>query len=224
LLRRARSAHAKQMSTAKPCDYDKVFDEKRARSNAREYARNGLSGDQRRIVNLVRETMPPGYDVLELGGGVGEIQIELLKVGAARVLNVELATQYEAVAAELIQERGLGDSVERRLGDFVREAGSIPAADVVVMNRVVCCYPDADALVTAAADHARRLLVMTFPVDRWWIRLGLAVANTVLRIRGRTFRAYAHATRAVLSTAERRGMLMTEHRRGLVWQLIALER
>jgi magnesium-protoporphyrin O-methyltransferase len=92
------------------------------------------------------------------------------------------------------------------------------------MNRVVCCYPDADALVGAAADHARRLLVMTFPVDRWWIRAGIAAANALLAIRGGTFRAYAHATRAVLAAAERRGMRLVEHRRGLIWQVIALER
>jgi 2-polyprenyl-3-methyl-5-hydroxy-6-metoxy-1,4-benzoquinol methylase len=208
----------------RPGDYDKVFDEKNARSKARAYARKGLTGDARRIVDLVRGKLSPGYSVLEVGGGIGEIQLELLRDGAARVLNVELATQYEAVASELIRERGLGDRVERRLGDFVREAAAIPAADVVVMNRVVCCYPDADALVGAAAEHARRYLVMTFPVERWWIRAGLAAANALLAVRGSTFRGYAHTTSAVLSAAQGRGMRPAEQRRGLIWQLVALER
>ncbi|MEO8632698.1 MAG: methyltransferase domain-containing protein [Chloroflexota bacterium] len=211
-------------SCCQPGDYDKIFDEEHARARAREYARKGLGGDTRRIVDLVRRTMSPGYSVLEVGGGVGEIQIELLKSGAARAVNVELATRYETVAAELLREQGLADRVERRLGDFVREASAVAAADVVVMNRVVCCYPDAEALVGAAADHARRYLVMTFPVDRWWIRWGLAATNVFLRIRGSTFQAHAHATRAVLSTAQRHGMRAVEHRRGLIWQLIALER
>ena len=69
------------------------------------------------------------------------------------------------------------------------------------MNRVVCCYPDADALVSAAADHARRFLVMTLPVDRWWIRWGIAAGNFWCAVRGNTFRGYVHATRAVLATA-----------------------
>ena len=211
-------------SCCQPGEYDKVFDEKHARARAREYARKGLTGDARRIVDLVRARMPSGYDVLEIGGGVGEIQLELLKAGAARVINVELATQYETVASELIREQGVGGRVERRLGDFVREGVDVPAADVVVMNRVVCCYPDADALVGAAADHARQLLAMTFPVDRWWIRLGLGATNVLLRVRGGTFRAHAHPTRSVLATAERHGMRPTQHRRGLIWQLIVLER
>jgi magnesium-protoporphyrin O-methyltransferase len=156
-------------SCCQPDDYDKVFDEKHARTKARDYARSGLTGDARRIVDFIRGRVPQGYDVLEVGGGVGEIQLELLKTGAAHVTNVELATRYETIASELLREHGFTDRVERRLGDFVREAGAVPAADVVVMNRVVCCYPDPDALVGAAASHARRLLVMTFPVDRWWI-------------------------------------------------------
>ncbi len=211
-------------SCCQPGDFDKVFDEKHARSKAREYARKGLTGDARRIVDFVRARLSPGYTVLEVGGGVGEIQLELLRAGAARVVNVELATQYETVASELIRDHRVGDRVERRLGDFVRDASAIPAADVVVMNRVVCCYPDPEALVGAAADHARRILVMTLPVDRWWIRWALAPANLLLSIRGSTFRGYVHATRAVLATAQRHGMRPAEHRRGLIWQLIALER
>lgn len=205
-------------------DYDKVFDEKHARKRAREYTRKGLTGDARRIVDMVHAKLPPGYSVLEVGGGVGEIQLELLKAGAAHVVNVELATQYETVASELIRDHGVGDHIERRLGDFVREATNVPAADVVVMNRVVCCYPDQDALVGTAADHAQRLLVITIPVDRWWIRSGIAVGNAVLALRRSTFRGYVHATRAVLSAAERRGLRLIKHRRGLIWQLIALER
>jgi len=209
----------------RPHDYDKVFDEKNAQSKARDYGRKGLGGDSQRIVDLVRGRLPPGYSVLEIGGGIGEIQLELLKDGAAYAVNVELATQYERVADEMIRERGLADRVERRLGDFVREAGTIQSADVVIMNRVLCCYPDLEALVGAAADHARHYMVMTFPVDRWWIRCGIAAANTLLAIRGSTFRGYAHATNAVIAMAESRGALrLSEHRRGLIWQLVALER
>lgn len=211
-------------SCCQPGDYDRIFDEKHARTKARDYTRKGLTGDARRIVDFLRGRMSPGYSVLEIGGGIGEIHLELLRDGAGRVLNVELATQYETVASELIRERGVGDRVERRLGDFVREAASVPAADVVVMNRVVCCYPDADALVGAAADHARRYLVMTIPVDRWWIRWGIAAGNAWLALRRSTFRGYVHATRVVLATAERRGIQLVDQRRGFIWQLIALER
>ena len=211
-------------SCCQPDDYDKVFDEKFARSKAREYARNGLTRDAQRIVAFARAKLPPGYSVLEVGGGVGALQLELLKSGAARALNVELATRYETVASELIKERDLGDRVERRLGDFVREAATIPEADIVVLDRVVCCYPHVDAHVGAAAEHARRFLFLIFPVDRWWIRAALALERVWFAIRGNSFRAYGHATSAVLSAAQHHGMRPVDRHRGIVWQLIALER
>jgi len=172
----------------------------------------------------VRSKTSPGYTLLEIGGGIGDIQLELLQGGAARAINVELATQYEGVASELIRERDLGDRVERYLGDFVREAETIPSADVVIMNRVVCCYPDAEALVGAAAEHARRYLLMTFPVDRWWIRVGFAVGNVLFKLRSGTFQAHVHPTHAVIATAQRHGLRTAEHRPGFIWQFIALER
>src|SRR5207247_11146613 len=140
--------------------------------------------------------------------------------GAAKAINIELATQYEIVAAELIRERGLGERVERRLGDFVRESGAIPDADVVVMQRVVCCYPDADALVGAGADHARRLLLLTFPVERWWIRVGLAAEHALFRLRGSSFRSFVHAMAAVLATGQRDGVRGAEHHDALIWQVV----
>ncbi|MEK7862793.1 MAG: SAM-dependent methyltransferase [Chloroflexota bacterium] len=167
----------------------------------------------------------PGYSGREVGGGIGAIPLELLTGGgAASALNVELSTTYESVATELLRARGLEGRVTRRIGDFVSEAGTVPPADIVVMNRVVCCYPDADRLVGAAAARARRLLVLTFPVDRWWIRLGLRAANLLLRVRGSTFRAFAHPTRRVLAAAERQGLRPSTHHRGLIWQLVAFER
>src|SRR4026207_289790 len=128
-------------SCCQPDDYDKVFDEKHARAKARYYARSGLTGDAQRIVDFMRGRMSPGYDVLEVGGGVGEIQLELLKTGAAHVTNVELATRYETVASELLREHGVTDRVERRLGDFVREAGAGPAGRGAGVERVRCWSP-----------------------------------------------------------------------------------
>ncbi|HEX9093938.1 MAG TPA: SAM-dependent methyltransferase [Coriobacteriia bacterium] len=212
------------MSCCTPSGYRTIFGAKTAEREARRYRRKGLAGTARWLAEALEGAGVTGRSVLEVGGGIGEIQLELLKAGATRAVNVELATQYETVASELIRAHGLEGSVERRLGDFVRQAHGIDPAEVVVLHRVVCCYPDADALVGSAADRARRLLVLTFPVDRWWIRWGVAAANALLALRGSTFRGYVHATDAVRSAAERHGLRTTQHRRGLIWQLLAFER
>ena len=174
--------------------------------------------------SLTTERLAAGYDVLEVGGGVGALHIELLKAGASRATNVELTSSYETVAADLLRESGFADRTDRLLGDFVEAAATVASADVVVMQRVVCCYPDVDRLVGAAAAHARRLLLMSFPVERWWIRLGAVIGNALLALRRDTFRAYVHPLARVRAAAEREGLRLTLRERGFIWQVVVFER
>jgi magnesium-protoporphyrin O-methyltransferase len=204
--------------------YDAVFGAKRARANAKRYRRKGLDATARRMVDYLRGRGLAGRTLLEVGGGVGAIQIELLRAGADRAVNAELSAGYEDVARELLEEAGLAGRVERRLLDFAREAHALEPADVVVMHRVVCCYPDMDALVAAAAQRARRSLAMSFPRDAWYLRLGIRAENLWQRLRRRSFRAYLHPPRAILAAAEAHGLQPAFGYRDWVWQSVVLER
>ena len=162
--------------------------------------------------------------MLEIGGGVGALEIELLRGGAERATNVELSPAYEEEAASLLREAGLEGRVERRVLDFAMKHGDVPAADVVVMHRVVCCYPDVDALVGPAAAKARRALALTFPRDTWWMRVGVWSANLWMRISGRAFRSYVHDPARIFAAAAAHGLAQTRTHHGLIWQLAAFER
>src|SRR5436190_16718986 len=132
-----------------PTDYRRLFSRKFAARDLKRYRKRGLTGTSRALVDLAGDVS--GASVLDVGGGIGAIELELLERGAERATNVELSGGYEEAAAELLAERGLVERVERRVADFVAAADIVPH-DVVVMHRVVCCYPDVDALVGAAAE------------------------------------------------------------------------
>jgi len=201
-------------------DYEKVFGRKTAARDARRFRRRGLRGSAKALTELAGDVR--GATVLEVGGGVGGIEIELLEKGATSATNVELAATYEDAARALLAERGLTDRVERRVGDFVAEADTLSAHDVVVMHRVVCCYPDVNALVGAGADHARRRLVLTFPQERRLVRVALSTANAVMRLTGSTFRVYVHPFERMAATAGAHGLGLVERRRsGYVWETAA---
>jgi hypothetical protein len=199
------------------CDYEKIFGRKTADRDARRFRRRGLRGSSAMLVHLAGDV--DGATVLEVGGGVGGIEIALLEAGAARATNVELAATYEDAAIGLLAERGLEDRVERRIGDFVGEADGIEPHDVVVMHRVVCCYPDVDALVGAGAAHARRRMVLTYPRERMLIRLAMAAVNAVMRAGGSSFQVYVHPFHRIAGAAK--GMTLVERRSGLVWESAA---
>jgi len=207
-----------------PKGYRQIFSERGARAQARDYRRNGLDGTSRRIVDLLKERGVEGMTLLEIGGGIGAIQIELLKAGASRAVSVELTSTYEASAAELLHEAGLEGRVERRVMDFVDASAQVAAADIVVMNRVVCCYPDLHRLEGAAAEHALRTLVMSFPKERWWTRLVVWMANAGMALTRRQFRLFLHPAAQIWTTAESYGLERSVSRPGVLWEIAAMER
>jgi magnesium-protoporphyrin O-methyltransferase len=201
-----------------------VFNEAQARKDARGYRRSGLDAEAQRVLNFLVARGIRGADVLEIGGGIGSLQIELLRAGAARAANVEVSPAYEPIAVELATEHGVRDRVDRRVADFAVDNARVGPADAVVLHKVVCCYPDMSGLVRPAAERARRWLVLTFPADRWWTHVGLGVVNLGLMIFRNPFRAFVHDPRAIIAVAEGEGLRTAVSHRGLLWQMVALER
>ncbi len=206
-----------------PKGYRQIFSEKSARAEARRYRRKGLDGTSRQITDLLKKRGVEGRTLLEVGGGIGAIEIDLLKAGVVRAVNVELTPTYEDAAGELLRESGLADRVERKVMDFTEVGTEVNAADIVVMNRVICCYPDMPKLARAAADHARGVLVMTFPNNRWWTRLGLTFVNLGFRVIRMQFRVFLHPPDLILAAVEQSGFKTSLNERGLLWQVAALE-
>ena len=207
-----------------PKGYRQIFSEKNAAGEAKRYRRKGLDGTSRRIFNFIRERGVEGKTLLEVGGGIGSIEIELLKAGMSRAINVELTPTYEAAAGELLVEAGLTDLVERRVMDFAEGVREIETADVVVMNRVICCYPHMPKLAGAAADRAKGMLVMSFPNRRWWTRLGLTLANFGFRVVGMQFRVFLHSPELIQAAVQLHGFRIKFNEQGLLWQVSAFER
>ena len=201
-----------------------MFDEKQARKDARRYRRKGLPKDAAAGIAFLRKRGVEGMTVLEVGGGIGAASLELLQAGAARAVNVELSPAYEPLASQLLREAGLVGRAQTLVCDFVAEAAGIPRADVVVMNRVVCCYPDFEALLAAAADKAGRYLVITYPRDGAVAQAVNGLANLVLRISGKDFRSFVHPRRGMLAVVKHGGLRLAVERRALIWQTTALER
>ena len=202
------------------CD---IFDEGAARRDLRSYRRKGLDRVARRIVAVLAERGLGGQQVLEVGGGIGALQLELLRAGASRVTNVELSPAYEAAAGELLREAGVAERGAYVVADFALEAAGLGPADAVVLHRVVCCYPDGEALVRAAAGTATRFVAMSLPPSAWWIRLAVAVQNVWHRLRSRSYRTYVHSPAALVAVARSRGFEPVLDHRGPVWRLLVLE-
>jgi 16S rRNA G966 N2-methylase RsmD len=207
-----------------PRGCDRMFDDRFARRMAARYRKKGLSTTARRMVELLTKRGVQGASVLEIGGGVGEIQLELLRRGAATATNLELSPGYEPEAAALIEEAGFGGRVQRRLVDIATDPTAVDPADIVVLHRVVCCYPDVAKLLGAAADHTRRQLVFSHPPRNLVSRAVVATQNLLFRMVGRDFRTFAHPPESMFAVLAEHGLQLHGSHAGRVWQVAAVSR
>lgn len=207
-----------------PHGFDEVFSPRFARRQARRYRKRGLGSVESDMVEFLAARGVAGATVLEIGGGVGEIQLELLKRGADRTTNLELVAAYDGPAGELAREAGVDGRVERRLHDIVEAPDQVDRADVVVLHRVVCCYPDYERLLGAAADHAGHLLVFSHPPRHLASRAFIATQNAFLRLTGHRYQAFTHPPEAMLAVLRDHGLTAVHSRRGLVWHVQGLVR
>ncbi|GAB3272515.1 hypothetical protein GCM10027449_09130 [Sinomonas notoginsengisoli] len=212
----------------RPDAYSAVFNSRFSTSVARRFERKGLTPIERRIVAFAEEALGgslAGASVLEVGGGVGEIQMDMLARGAGHATNLELSDGYEAEAARLLKEAGLSARADRLLGvDLAATPDAVKPADVVVLHRVVCCYPDYERLLGAAAAKARRALVFSHPPRNVFTRSGIAATNAFLALGGRSFRGFVHSPAAMVSTVRKAGLEPVLQRKGRVWSIVGAVR
>jgi magnesium-protoporphyrin O-methyltransferase len=165
-----------------------------------------------------------GASVLDIGGGIGAIQAELLASGADRGEIVELVASYEEPALELAREKGLEGRVSYRVADILDSPEAVEPADVVIMNRVVCCSPDGVELTAAAARLTRGTLVMSFPRDVVWARAGVRLLNTGLWLMRRSFRVFVHPAASLVDAAGAEELRVVERGSDGFWEFVALAR
>jgi magnesium-protoporphyrin O-methyltransferase len=166
-----------------------------------------------------------GRSFLDIGGGIGAIQHELMEAGARRGLGAEASPAYLAASREEAERRGYADRMAYREGDFLDLAPEIEAADVVTLDRVLCCYPDMPGLVEASASRARLFWGTVLPrEERPLIRLAIGLLNAVQRLRRRPFRVFTHCSKDVDVRMRVLGFSPAFQGTSFFWRILLYER
>jgi magnesium-protoporphyrin O-methyltransferase len=166
----------------------------------------------------------PHDSVLDVGAGVGGLTFELLERTSGPATLVEASRAYLRAAGAEADRRGLSGRVRCLDGDFVEISVRVPAADVVVMDRVVCCYPEFEPLLAVALPHARRVFAHAYPRDRWYVRWETRFENSVRRLRASAFRTFVHPPHALHALAVQHGFRLHSERRSRVWAVEVWQR
>ena len=203
---------------------DSAFSEAEARTELRNYHRRGPAEQTKLILAAIRSLGLQGVKLLDVGGGIGVIHHELLKDVASEATHIDASSAYLRQAKKEAAQRGNLDRVRFIHADFTDVAQEIPQADVVTLDRVVCCYPNFRTLLKAAADHSRHALVFTYPRETWYLKIALKIANFFQRLRRDPFRVFLHPVAEMDALLRREGLERVFFRRLFVWEMALYRR
>jgi len=199
------------------CAAEAQFNRKRAERDLRRYRRRGADTTTRLLLTELRRWPLEGASLLDVGGGIGVIDLELADSGVGSATVVEASPAYFEVARRELESRYGSRPTRFVSGDFAAVAGTLTEADVVTLDRVVCCYPEAENLLRAAARLSRRLVAFTYPRDRWYVRALIKLENFWQRLRGSQFRAFVHPPERMQTVLEQAGLVRAAQHGTAMW-------
>jgi SAM-dependent methyltransferase len=196
---------------------DQHFNTEKVAKELRQYRRKGPGPTTRGLRDGLLATGLAQGTVLDIGGGLGILSLELLAAGFSRAVVVDASPAYLAAASEEAARRGRTASTEFVQGDFLVVASQLASSTVVTLDRVVCCYPLYEPLLQQALQLADHGFAFSYPRDRWFVRLGIWLENALRRRRGTPFRTFVHPPLEMTRMIERAGFTLERRRRTLSW-------
>jgi hypothetical protein len=203
---------------------DNAFTEAEARSELKSYRRGGPRNQTKLILDAIRSLKVKNVDLLDIGGGIGVIHHELVGDVARGATHVDASSAYLKEAKAEASRRGHHEQVSFIHADFTDVADQLPGADVVTLDRVVCCYPDFRRLLKTAAEHSQRALALTYPRETWYLRVGFKVINFFQGLRRDPFRVFLHPVAEMDALIKSHGFKRVSLRRLFVWEMALYQR
>jgi methyltransferase family protein len=201
------------------------FDRKRAARELKDYRAHGpVHPTTRAMIHLLRRAGVGGGTLLDIGGGIGAIQYDLLEAGTREVTAVDASSAYQQAARAEAERRGVRARIDFRLGDFVALAPQVAAADIVTLDRVVCCYPDMEPLVRLSAERCRRLYGLSYPRYRWPVRAVVSTENAFRRLFRNPFRSFVHSPAEMDRLLVSLGFTRQAAARTFAWEIVVYAR
>lgn len=164
-----------------------------ARRYRKRFQKKGFEPSQKQLMEGIRQAGFQDASILEIGSGVGHLHQTLLEQGARKATGVDLAPNMIKEARQWAADRNLADRVSYIIDDFVTmDENLTQVADITVLDKVICCYPDANALVHKSLAKTRRVYAVTYPRKRLITRIGEKLAFAVMWLIRSSFRSYVH--------------------------------
>jgi len=197
---------------------------KAAAQYEKRYRRRGLDGAQEQMLRGLKTQGIEGRSVFDIGGGVGALDLELLLAGAASARVIDAAPGMIESARRLAGQLALSEKMEFQAAEFLSVADTQPEADIILLDKVLCCFEDPQKLIKASAPKARLLYAVSFPRDNViakFVFKGTAFLGKLLRW---SFYPCYHAPSTLSRWINDEGFSEAFSARTPIWQILVFRR
>ena len=198
---------------------ENMFDKKTAKRNLKRYLKKGPSKTTAMLLDAIHKEGVQGLDFLDIGGGIGAIQYDLIKAGASNGTSIEASSAYIDLVKEETLQNGLDERLDFKHGDFTKTASDVDTADIVTLDKVICCYDNMSELVMLSSKLARKIYAVIYPRDVWWTKLALLFMNFYSIIKSSSFRVFIHPTKKVEEIIFGNGLKRNYYATTIFWQV-----
>jgi SAM-dependent methyltransferase len=203
---------------------DQQFTEKIADRDLATYRRKGAGLTTRLLCDALVAAGAANGSLLDIGTGIGALTFELLDRGISTAIAVDASAAYVKAASEEAARRNRSGVIQFVNDDFLTAAGDIPSATSVAIDRVICCYPQWEPLLSEALRHTVRYFAISYPRNVWYVRAGNDFVNVGRRIRGQRFRTFVHPPAQMADLIRRAGFAPAFSRNTRMWRVESYSR
>lgn len=203
---------------------DKQFGKKITDSELKRYRKKGPRKTTKLLINALSENDIKNKTLLDIGGGLGLISFELFKKDLKYSILVDLSSSYLSHSKTEAQRLNLSDKIQTMEGDYVELSATIEPVDIVVLDKVICCYPDLEPLLLSSLTKSKYLYGLVYPHKSFYSTTLSRIMNLFLQLFGKSFRIYIHLDDEVEKIIKQNGFKKTFTGRWFVWNVCLYEK
>lgn len=177
-----------------------------------------MSPSSKLLLTFLVEEGVQGKSVVDLGCGAGGFTIQLVKEGASIAAGFDLSQNMIDTANELAKAEGFETKTKFQIGNAA--TAKLPTSDIVIMDKVLCCYSDWRPLLKNAINASQEMIGFIVPRDVGIAKLcfspGVKIVNYFAKRKGNTL-FYLHPLSQVDSTLQDSGFMLHKKQTRRFW-------
>ena len=201
------------------CGSESIFDKKEAAKNLKKYQKKGPEKFNQRLLDGLYQHELNNLTLLDIGGGIGILQHELLKKGVVKTTDVDFSPESIATAKELMQENNAEGKMEFVYADFNDCHNDVKKHDIVTLARVVCCYPNAVELLNNSTAKANQYYGLIYPRTGFIAQIVQKIMNFGMYLKKNPFRVYMHSEKLINETICNNGFEKVYYASAFPWRI-----